>query len=587
MERFLKIKYTLPIILIVVGFFVYSFNLDNQLYWDDDDWILNNQFVHSISLDNIKFWLTNNTLAGVGLQSNYYRPFLFFTFAFNYVVSEIKPWSYHLLSNSIHLANGVIIYWLLNQIFKRKLYAFLVALIFIIHPLQTEAITYISGRGDSLVVMFMLFALALFYKSEVENLSWLSWKRILSLILLVLGILSRETGIIFPFLAVILYMSFLTRARFWEALKESLFKTWPYFAVVLIYGVLRLTVLNFLNTLNFYTVPNVYSENFHVRMFTFANTLLTYFKLLVVPTGLHMERSTPIYLSLFKWPVLVTFLGVGILLWWLRFLYKRQSRDLSFKIWFFGSSLFFIALGPVSGITPINAFIYEHWLYLPMIGFWMIAVYYIIKLFDYIKSKSLNTFFIILTTGLVAYLSFFGYQAIERNILWGKPIEFYKDILKYEPDSVRINNNIGNLYFNEGNIENAELYYREATKVNDIFAQPYYNLGSILQKRDDVFGAIQLYEKAIEIDPNFYYPYQNLAVIYAQQGDLTRSIESLDKLKSLIPMNPRVYYNSALVYITLNDRETAIENLKIGLTYAKFDQETGQLIQELINELQK
>ncbi|MEK6881537.1 MAG: hypothetical protein AABY22_18085, partial [Nanoarchaeota archaeon] len=118
----MKKEVWLPIaILVIVGGFVYSFNLNNQLFWDDNDWIINNNFVHSVSWENIKFWLTHNTLAGVGLKSNYYRPFLFFTFALNYVISGIKPFSYHLFSNLIHIANGILIFILIRQMFKNKL----------------------------------------------------------------------------------------------------------------------------------------------------------------------------------------------------------------------------------------------------------------------------------------------------------------------------------------------------------------------------------------------------------------------------------------------------------------------------------
>src|SRR3990167_6527115 len=121
---FSKKEVWLPIaVLIVVGGFIYSFNLNNQLFWDDNDWIINNNFVHAISWDNIKFWLTHNTLAGVGLKSNYYRPFLFFTFAFNYIISGINSLGYHLLSNLIHIANGILVFLLVSQIFKRKLLA--------------------------------------------------------------------------------------------------------------------------------------------------------------------------------------------------------------------------------------------------------------------------------------------------------------------------------------------------------------------------------------------------------------------------------------------------------------------------------
>src|SRR3990167_10324257 len=328
----LKKEVWLPIVvLIVISGFIYSFNLNNQLFWDDEDWIIRNNFVHTISWDNIKFWLTHNTLAGVGLKSNYYRPFLFFTFALNYVISEIKPLSYHLFSNLIHVANGILIFLLLKRfdlgISKGRTLAvaFLTSLIFLIHPLQTEAITYISGRGDALVAMFMLLALLFFYKSElttsdVQRTSDVKTSvfgyRLLAIGFLVLGLLSRETAIIFPFLVLAFYVSFISKERFLKSIKQGLIKTWPYFAVVLVYGILRLTVLNFQNTLNFYTEPNIYSENLHVRLFTFLPILWEYLKLLFVPIGLHMERSSVVYSSLFQWPVCLIFLGLVWLLAW-------------------------------------------------------------------------------------------------------------------------------------------------------------------------------------------------------------------------------------------------------------------------------
>ena len=220
-----------------------------------------------------------------------------------------------------------------------------------------------------------------------------------------------------------------------------------------------------------------------------------------------------------------------------------------------------------------------------MVGFWLIVAFYLVKLFDYLKPRNIH--YVILAMLLAVYLSFFSFQSIQRNILWGKPIEFYKDILRYEPDSVRINNNLGNLYFNQGDKDQAEVYYRKASESEEGFAQPHFNVGSILQSRGDIEGAILEFEKAIEIDPNFYYSYQNLAIIYSQQGDLVKAVVNIEKLKLLLPNNPRVYYNSALVYIALNDREKALADLQEGLKHTHFDPETWEAISGLIKELQK
>ena len=401
-------------------------------------------------------------------------------------------------------------------------------------------------------------------------------------------------AIMLPFLALAFYVSFLSNKRFLASLKDGFVKTWPYFFIVTVYGILRLTVLNFQNTLNFYAEPNIYSENLYVRIFTLLPILWEYLKLLVIPVGLHMERSVIVYTSLFQWPVWPIAMALVVLLVWLGYLYKKERTNgvlfrnieiSKYRVWLFGVALFFVSLGPVSGITPINALMYEHWLYLPMIGFWLMVSFYLVKLFDFFKNRKL--LFGVCVLLFVVYVSFLGSQSIKRNILWGDQLNFYLDILKYEPNSSRINNNVGNIYYNQKDLGNAEKYYTIATSQSDVFAEPYFNLGTISQSKGDIFGAIKLFEKAIEINPGFYYPYQNLAVIYAQQGNFTKAIENIEKLKLILPNNPRVYYNSALVYVALNNKGQALKDLETGLKYSDLDPQTGELIKKLISELRK
>ena len=589
------IKKNWPVLaLITIGFFIFSFNLHNGLFWDDDDWILNNQFVHSISWSNVKFWFTHNTLAGVGLKSNYYRPFLFFTFAVNYVIADVKPFGYHLLSNLIHIGSGILIFYILSIFFKRRTVPFLTALFFLIHPLQTEAVTYIAGRGDPLYVFFLLLALWSFIKAEAggRKLTY----RLLSVGSLVLALLSREVAIIFPLLLVSFYLAFFRKTTFWRSLLRGTVISAPYFAVVVFYGILRLTALNFLNTLNFYSVHNVYADHLYVRLFTFLKVLTVYLGLLFVPVGLHMDRSMEPQLSLWKWPVWAVFLGLTTLVVWLMFLYKKEqaarskpqdSHPSSFSVWFFGISWFFIGLAPVSGITPINALLYEHWLYLPTIGFFFIVSFYLDKLLNFLKENKKPVLFGLVVSLLCVYFVFLGVQSVRRNVLWGKPLNFYLDILKYESDSVRVNNNVGNLYFYQGDTDKAQEFYQKAVDSEDIFPQPHFNLGSILQSKGDIYGAIQEYEKAVKLDPNFYYPYPNLVSIYARQGNLEKASAYITKLDELRPNDPRILYNVALIYAAQGNFVLALQKAKQGLVYTGTDAEVRKALEEIIDRLTK
>ena len=518
-SNFIKENLSLIAILIIVGVFVYAFNLNNPLFWDDTDWIVNNLFVHSFSWDNIKSWFTQNILAGIGQNSNYYRPLLLFTFALNYMLGGENPVGYHLLSNALHIANAILIFLILFLVFKSKFISFWTSLIWLVHPLQTEAVTYISGRGDPLNVFLMLLALWLLVTKPNSF-------KFLPPVLATFALLSRETAVIFPFLFIVVYIAFVSRERFLRSLRLAFIKALPYFGIVFVYGILRLTVLNFENTLNFYSQSNPYTESFFVRMYTFLNVLWTYAGLMIVPLGQHMERSVTIFTYLWNWPVASSFLIVLAVFLILRYLYKNQIQytkyniqNTDFRVWFFSVGWFFVNLSMTSGITPINAQLYEHWLYLALLGPLVLVIFYLKNIYSAGKTAKL---FVIL---LLAFVSvFFSILSIKRNMVWGDPIKFFENIQKYEPDSARINNNLGALYYNQDNKEKAEEYYWKATQTTgNSFPQPYFNLGAILQEKGDIRGAIVVFEKAIELDPNFAYPYPNLSVIYASQGNFVKA----------------------------------------------------------------
>ena len=577
--------------LILISFFIYAFNLNSPLFWDDDEWVKGNIFVHSFSY--LKEIFTQNVEAGFGLNSNYYRPLLLLSFLFNYAIHGIAPLGYHLLSNGFHIANGVLIFFLLARFLNQRA-AFIAGLLFLIHPVQTEAVSYISGRGDPMSVFFMLLALWFYVKySEVKKKLFV----ISSLLFVILAVLSRETAILFPLLLTVFCMSFLFKDRFFLALKKSFLVSLPFWLVSAVYFVLRLTVFNFKSTLNFFDQPNIYSENMLYRFYTFGHALIEYFRIIFWPVGLHMERDLPVATSLFQWPVWLGALAVFSILYVVYRFYKRERSPYTkyhipytnFRIWFFGWFWFFIALGPVSGVIPINALIYEHWLYLPLIGFAVFAGFYINKLLEFLKIREQVIGYWLLVIGLTVYLSFFAVQSIRRNILWGKPIDFYEDILKYDPKSVRILTNLGNLYSEKGDLSKAEELFKSAIASPDssIFAQPHYNLGNIYRDKGRIDEAMEQYKEAIEADPSFPFAYQNLATAYINnKRDLVRGAETLEQLKKIQPGNARVYYNLGLVYLATGDNNSAISNFETGLELARGrDEEVERAISEMLGRI--
>jgi len=254
------------------------------------------------------------------------------------------------------------------------------------------------------------------------------------------------------------------------------------------------------------------------------------------------------------------------------------------RLWFFAWGIFFVALLPTSGITPINALIYEHWLYFSLFGFFTLMAFYLDKIFELVHHNRVVK--IVLVILLVAYFGFWAKQTIARNIIWGQTDRFYQNILDYEPDNVRALTNLANTYLDRKEFDKAEKLLWKATQVDDVLPQPYYNLANILRDKGDIAGAIELYKKSLEVDGNFPYSYQNLAVIYAGQGRLKEALDNLEKLSLLTPVNPQLWYNIALVRHALGDNKQALKDAQKAKEFLQPDSSDSlKIINELINKL--
>lgn len=566
--------------LFLIGFFIYAFALNGVLFFDDEHLIINNAYIYEFNLLNIKGWFTENAFAGAGRISEYYRPLLIFSFAINYAIGGLEPLGYHIINNLLHSINSVLVFYILNKyIFKKHWQAFLVALIFAIHPMQSEGVAYVSGRGDLLSSLFMLLGLVWWLKIFENRRRFLYG--FLSCLMLVLALLSRENGVVFPFLLLVFYISFVSREKFFIALKKGLIKVIPHLTVVFIYLSLRLTVFNFRNFLNFgnYDTQSLYANSLLIRMYTFGSVLVEYMRTLFWPTNVHERFYFPVKSSFFDLSVWFSFLVLLFIIGIIIRMYrddnkikkldklKKEGYVSHFMIWFFGWGWFFVCLFPGSGIIPTNVIIQDHRLYLAMIGIFVILVFYLDKFFEYLntnKYKFLKNTIILI---VFFYLVFFSWVTVKRSIIWGNPIELFEETIRYEPEAVLAYNSLGKYYLVEGEYSKAEQNFLVAIKKNSNAPNPYYNLGEIkslsnLEKDIDV--AVWYYKRAIDVDPKFIPSHRALAVVYMGRGS-REAVYYLKKLTELSPRDISAYYNLAKVLHLLNEKEEALYWLNKGL----------------------
>ncbi len=521
--------------LISVGMLLYAFNMGNALFWDDADWITNNPCVQE-PLQNIGCLFTRDVLAGIGQTSNYFRPVLMMTFAVNWFVGGEGPFGYHLASNGLHIANAVLLFLLLVRLFKDVRVAGVASFLWLIHPLQTEAVAYISGRGDPLSLFFMLGGL----------LSWLyvfRWHRVVAYLCAILAVLSRETAVLFPVYLMLALLVIDYKDSLVSSLRRILKEVWPFFGISAVYGVLRMTVFNFANTLNWHAVPSDYTEHISYRVYTFLQVLWEYTRLMIAPIGLHMERDVPVMTSLWHHKVVGGALVLAALLTVSWYLWRRGNR-----LWAWAVGMFLIPLIPSSGIlAPINARIYEHWLYISLIGFALLVAVYGVQWYDALRARFRGVA-VAMLIGVFAYAGFLSIQTIQRNILWGQPERFYLHILSYEPSNARVLNNLANIYAEEGKKDDAERYWRVAIEVDKNQPAPYHNIGNLYRDRGDVESALEWYEKAITVQPSFWYSYQNMASLLLQNRRIAEAVPVLLAWQRVDLLNITTYYTLAQIY---------------------------------------
>jgi len=159
-------KIYLPVLLLIVlGFSLYANSFQNQMFWDDDDFIINNQYIKNWRY--FPKYFSENVIAGAGLVSNYWRPMLLTLFSLQWHLWKNWTPGYHFVNTSFHVANAILLFFILFYIFKNYILSILASLIFLAHPLQTEAVTYVSGLGDPLSVFFIFLGILFYLKFRI------------------------------------------------------------------------------------------------------------------------------------------------------------------------------------------------------------------------------------------------------------------------------------------------------------------------------------------------------------------------------------------------------------------------------------
>jgi tetratricopeptide (TPR) repeat protein len=384
-------------------------------------------------------------------------------------------------------------------------------------------VAYIAGRADPVYLLFALLSLICFIVYQKAG------KRLLiyyiSLVSFVLALLSKEMAIIMPFL--LLFCIFTLTDREQEERKKLAKGTIPYFLILIIYVVLRVTVVDFSQTV--YTGLVLQPTPFYVRALTACKAIFMYFRFLLFPVGFQLETHLAKSKSLLEGATLAAITGTIFLIFILLYIRKRD------KPMFFGLAWFFLGLLPVLNLFPVNAAIAVHWLYLPSIGFFF-AVSLIfwrfleVSLPGFRPEKKTRLFvLIVILAGMLL-----GTLTYQKNKEWRNEETLYKSILPFS-QTPRVYVNLGNIYARKGEFDKAIPCYQKALQIAPGQTEAYVNLGYIYIAKREYKKAEDILEKAIKISPRHTNAHYNLGVVYASTG---RHKEALSEINKTIELNP-------------------------------------------------
>ncbi len=447
----------IPFVLCTVAVAVYYTAFNGDFHYDDAASILENP--------HLDRWRTF-----VGHLDHMVRPVFYATFLIDRSLYGIQPAGYHLLNLLLHLGSGFLVFQILTRAVSEEArhVPYWAALLFLIHPMATETVTYISGRASGLMAFFYLFAFFLYIKAsehpDAVMLRRLYLSGAIASFLSAIG--SKETAVTFPL--ILLLWDLLIRRLRGPSLRVAVLSRHPPFWIVLVLAAgwawshpRYFALAQFSSTLRPIWV-NLLSE-----LHATAYALLLFF----TPWNQNFDHHLPEFHSLFQWPLpldLLLLFGMAV------------SAVISWRrhpLVAFGLGWFFIQLLP-NILIPRNDLLSERNLYLPSIGLFLAIValgsYGTRRIATVLPRPQLFWF---ISTGLAAMvvlvLCFFTYQ---RNHLYQDRLLLWSDAVLKSPNKARPHNNLGYAYALQGDWDRAIEEFRTAVRLDPDYLLAQQNL---------------------------------------------------------------------------------------------------------------
>jgi protein O-mannosyl-transferase len=593
-------------LIVSLGLLAYSNSFLVPFFYDDHTSITANPLIRTLG----------NFLSGSSGYNYNPRRFLpYLSFAVNYQFGGFNVAGYHIFNLAVHLGCALLVYALLRLTLKTPFFGsqglvsrtsgtepgnlipLLAALLFVVHPVQTQAVTYVVQRMTSMASFFFLLAIIFYILARQRFEARFTGcepggpipepgeagpigarTRTVPVLLLfgsvlssVLAMRSKEIAFTLP-IAVLLYETYFFRGEW----KRRLLYLAP---ILMTLPIIPLSILSANGSTgallaDVSLVARVETAIPRLDYFlTQFRVIATYLRLLVFPVHQNLEYDYPIYSTFFTPPVFLSFLLLVALFVLAVYLYFRTRRsfysnlniqpstfnDPALLLVSFGILWFFLTLAVESSLIPITDVIFEHRIYLPSVGaFTAVAAIFGI-LVNKIRKRGLARGLMVVVAGMILVLTAATWQ---RNQVWQSAVSLWQDVVAKSPQKARPYLSLGAALGKAGRMEEAIAALKRAVLLQPDDPKLYVNLGAAQAATGRRPEAIETLSKALKLDPDHPEALNNLGIVLKDVGRLEDSIAALTHAVRIDPENARAWYNLGQSYVQAGQVPEALTSLQ-------------------------
>ncbi|MGD1018391.1 MAG: tetratricopeptide repeat protein [Verrucomicrobiia bacterium] len=516
----------LAVLLFVTALVVYGNNLHAAFILDDVPWILKNPNIRS-------FWPPWLPLLNTS------RPVVQWSLALNYAMGGLNPVGYHLVNNLIHALTALVLFGVVRRTLRTEKLTptfgdaadgvgFAVALLWALHPLDTESVTYVIQRSESLAGLFTVLTLYCVICGATADRAT-AWN-FLAMLAGALAVGSKPEAVVVPGLVLAYDWTFLAATRKRWRLYVGLMVSWLLVAVFLVAG-----------RREWIGSAGAVSGSGAITWLDYAKlqpgVVLHYLRLSPWPDRLcllYSRPQPPTELRLWIQCGVVAMLLV-VTAW----LLARKSAMGFLGAWFF------LALAPTSSVIPLLNPVFEHRMYLPLMAVVAMIVCAGCAIFDKLPVRSEARKQLGLGTLVLAGLAL-GAATMRRNMDYGTEVSIWRDTAQKAPTNPDAHYGLGLALATAGHIDEAGGAFSEALRLKPDFAQVQYDWGMVLMKTGRETEALTHFTAALGINPRYAAAADGIGVILYHQGKLEQAIGRFFEATRLNPDDAEAQHNLAM-----------------------------------------